>query len=272
MGAIPEIDATHLQEICNVLGDTATGLTGTEIADVLSACGVADPGPFTKRIRLFQALQDRQRQDMCANNVLAVVRRAMDPVRYTRDVPKFEARRAALNKVLSFSGWYVRDDGELTQSTPARTLTEAEERAGRLRGALEQRGVHPDVLRFCRPELLDGNYFHAVLEATKSVAEKIRVLTGLTGDGSPLVDEAFTFNGVVPYLALSALRTETEQMEQRGFMNLMKGVFGTFRNPAAHAPRISWQVSEQDALDLLTLASYMHRRLDAAVRTPRQAP
>ncbi|HZH75703.1 MAG TPA: hypothetical protein VEY88_06690, partial [Archangium sp.] len=31
-------------------------------------------------------------------------------------------------------------------------------------------------------------------------------------------------------------------------MNLLKGVFGTSRNPAAHVPRILWQVSEQDAL------------------------
>ncbi len=67
----------------------------------------------------------------------------------------------------------------------------------------------------------------------------------------------------------SALVTDTEQGEQRGFATLLKGVFATFRNPVAHAPRISWQVSEQDALDLLTLASYLHRRLDGAVRTPR---
>ncbi|REG24943.1 hypothetical protein ATI61_1135 [Archangium gephyra] len=30
-------------------------------------------------------------------------------------------------------------------------------------------------------------------------------------------------------------------------MNLLKGVFGTSRNPAAHVPRISWRISEQVA-------------------------
>ncbi|MFY0570607.1 TIGR02391 family protein [Archangium lansingense] len=112
----------------------------------------------------------------------------------------------------------------------------------------------------------------AVLEATKSVAQKIRDRTGLVSDGVQLVNEAFSFNGVVPYLALSSLVTQTEQGEQRGFMTLLNGVFGTFRNPVAHAARVSWQVSEQDALDLLTLASYLHRRLDAATRSPRQDP
>jgi len=51
-------------------------------------------------------------------------------------------------------------------------------------------------------------------------------------------------------------------------VNLLKGMFGTFRNVAAHAPKISWPIKEEDALDLLTLASYLHRRLDDAVRTP----
>jgi len=44
------------------------------------------------------------------------------------------------------------------------------------------------VLHFCRAELLQQNYFHAVLEASKSVADKLRALVGVTGDGSLLVD------------------------------------------------------------------------------------
>ena len=63
--------------------------------------------------------------------------------------------------------------------------------------------------------------------------------------------------------------TVTEQSEQKGFANLVKGVFGTFRNVTAHAPKITWPISEQDALDLLSLVSYIHRRLDTAADVPR---
>jgi hypothetical protein len=59
------------------------------------------------------------------------------------------------------------------QNSPA-TIDEAKVRANRLRSELERRHVHSDVLAFCRAELLQENYFHAVLEATKSVSEKIR--------------------------------------------------------------------------------------------------
>ena len=43
-----------------------------------------------------------------------------------------------------------------------------------------------------------------------------------------------------------------------------KGLCGMFRNPEAHEPKISWNVSEQDALEILGMISYCHRRLDKA--------
>ena len=104
----------------------------------------------------------------------------------------------------------------------------------------------------------------AVLEATKSVAEKIRKKTGLKSDGARLVQESLA--GDSPLLRINALASESHCSEQRGFATLLIGMFGTFRNPTAHAPRISWKMHEEDALDLFTLASYAHRRLDGAGR------
>ena len=103
------------------------------------------------------------------------------------------------------------------------------------------------------------------------MADKIRNMTGLVGDGATLIDQAFGLGQTgIPFLALNSLQTETERDEQKGLMNLIKGMFGAFRNVTAHAPKIFWKVTEQDALDLLTIASLIHRRLDSAVRTPRQ--
>ena len=96
--------------------------------------------------------------------------------------------------------------------------------------------MHSDVLKFCRAELVQDNYFHAVFEATKSVADKIRQLSGLTSDGAGLVDDAFGIpSGGHPRVAFNSLVTETEKSEHRGLMNLLKGLFGTFRNTTAHA-------------------------------------
>jgi uncharacterized protein (TIGR02391 family) len=191
---------------------------------------------------------------------------AMNPVRYTENQALFDLRREKLNKVLLFIGYTLGQDGKLSATTVARNLSEAEQRSGRLRSELQRRNVHPDVLKFCQAEFLQQNYFHAVLEATKSVAEKIRQKTGLSSDGAELVDQAFGLKSGSK-LAFNTLQSESEQSEHTGLMLLIKGMFGLFRNPTAHNPKISWVMKEQDALDLLTVVSLIHRRLDEAVPT-----
>ena len=37
-----------------------------------------------------------------------------------------------------------------------------------------------------------------------------------------------------------------------------------FRNPEAHELKTEWIIEEQDALDILSMISYCHRRLDKA--------
>ena len=195
----------------------------------------------------------------------------MSPVRFVNAPANFDSARSAINQVLAFSGHSLGEDGRLRPiDKVAGTLNQAQEAAGKLRTELSRRGVHADVLKFCRPELVQGNYFHAVFEATKSVADKIRMKAEITGDGGDLVDRAFGIgkNGM-PVVAFNGLRDDTERSEHNGLMNLMKGTFGAFRNVTAHAPKVYWKMSEQDALDLLTIASYLHRRLDSSFRTPR---
>lgn len=271
MASQPQIPPAELESLCRVLADTKDGLTGSEIDILLRQLSIVDSEfGLTKWKRLFAALSAQQQRDGCSNNVFRFILEAMKPVRYVNNPSLFEKRRLQLNHVFVFSGFELGDDGLLRGREAARTLSEAEARAGRLRAEMLQRRVHPEILHFCRAELLQENYFHAVLEATKSVAEKIRSKTGLSGDSVGLVDEAFTLGKPgMPFLAFNSLRTDSEQSEQRGLLALMKGMFCTFRNPAAHTPKVSWNMTEQDALDLLTMASFLHRRLDDAVRTPR---
>jgi uncharacterized protein (TIGR02391 family) len=265
---LPTFDAQHLTSIAKILADTGTGLTGTQIGYLLQDCKIPDVTPqMTKWKRLFNAFVELQNKRQFGNHVIVFINRAMNPVQYTSMPHVFEQRQSELNAVLSFSGLYLGDDGKIRWAAKAQNLGEALQRANRLHAALSARKVHSDVLAFCRAELLQENFFHAVFEAMKSVAAKIRTLSGLSGDRASLVEAAFSASkGQSPVLAINALASETDIGEQRGFVSLLIGLFGTIRNPLAHNPKIEWDMSEQDALDILTTLSLAHRKLDKARR------
>lgn len=255
---------SQLESIADALGHTSEGLTGSEITYLLGACKIDDRDPgLTKRIRLYNAFAGSQTQRRDRNAILAFIRKAMKPERYLRDSQRFEPMRANLNRALAFAGLAVDESGTLGIADKVKTIPEAEQRAQELRGDLTARGVHPDVLKFCRAELVADNYFHAVLEATKSIAVKIREKSGLADDGAPLADRAL--GGDNPIIAINSLSTDSQWSEQRGFVNLVKGAFGMFRNTTAHEARLLWSMRKDDAEDLLSLASMIHRRLDKAI-------
>jgi uncharacterized protein (TIGR02391 family) len=264
----PTFSTSQLEAVARALGHTDDGLTGSEIGHLLATARIDDTDPgITKWTRLLNAFVNCQNRLGHRRNVLAFIRFAMKPDRFAHGPERFEPIRANLNRALAFVGLEVREDGELVESARASTLPDAIRRANELRAGLSSRGVHADVLAFCRSELVADNYFHAVLEATKSVAAKLRERTGRTDDGATLVDRAL--GGNLPMLAINPLADESQISEQRGFANLVKGMFGMFRNTRAHAPKLLWNMSKQDAEDLLTLASLIHRRLDAAVMPAR---
>jgi uncharacterized protein (TIGR02391 family) len=265
MERITPFDSQHLEAACRVLADTTRGLTGPQIEHILQDMQVADVSPeMTKWKRSFNALAGAQNKHQVGNHLIMFINRAMNPVSYARDKAAVEWRRDEVNVVLAFSGFCVREDGKVTHSSKETTLAGARARAGRMKAALENRNVHEEVLKYCRPEFIEENYFHAVLEATKGVAERIRELSGLGTDGAELVTEAFAIKN--PILAMNPLGTETEKSEQKGFANILIGIFGAIRNPLAHAPKIVWPMAEEDALDILTLISFVHRKLDGVVK------
>ena len=216
---------------------------------------------------LRESFELAQRRDGHGGSILRFVKHALDPAQElgSRDL---SGLRTSVNEILLLSGLELINDGRLVPRTASRTADEARSRADALRAKLRARQVHPDVLRHCRAELIQRNYFHAVLEASKSVSVKIREVTGLESDGAQLVDEAFSLKNNMPPLAFNSLETPSQRSAHTGYAHFARGVVGAFRNPTAHEPRVEFALSEEDALDMLATISMVHRRLDQATITP----
>lgn len=189
----------------------------------------------------------------------------MDPARFIDDPTRFSYLQDGLNEVLIHVGLKVNDQGQVAKrkSGAATTLNEAAARSGRIRTELRRRSTHPEVVRYCTDELLAKNNFHAVLEATKSVADRLRKMTGIDGDGAKIVQRTL-LPADNPLVAINASRTETDRSEQAGFANVVLGLVGMYRNPTAHKPKIHRNISDDDLLEALTTLSMVHRRLDHA--------
>lgn len=228
---LPALDQPLLEQIARIVGDTAHGLTGPEIGVLLGTLNFPDEGPNqTKWKRIYNSLVTLHNKHGVGNHAIQLVNDVMSPARYVANPDKFQFRQTALNAVLVFAGYYVRDDGKVCHTTPASTLTEALARADRLGEQLRKRNVHARVLDFCKAELVQSNYFHAVFEAMKSIKTRINELSAVAGDGAQLVDATF---GVAsgPIIAINDLASQTDEGEQKGFVHLLKGLFGMIRTP-----------------------------------------
>ncbi len=262
MSAVPPFPDAQCEALARHLGECGSG---TDITRAFQTCGLRDTsGESTKWKRLFAVFIAIQAKDRSANRILAFIQTYMAPARFVGRSADFEQYRLALNVCLAFVGLEYGADGQFREREVARTLNEAEARVRTIQSKFRDRRMHPEVLKYCRAELMQDNYFHAVFEATKGLAQRIRETSGVELDGAALVDKVFSIDR--PLLAFNALRTETEKSEHKGFATLLKGCFAAVRNPLAHEPRILWD-GEDDAADYLSLVSLLHRKLDDCVPT-----
>jgi len=258
------IDSGTLEGIAKILADTNSGLTGTELSKFIPESGLIDIDPTnTKWKRLYNSFVEFQNRTKNSNSILKIINLSMKPSRFLGQNDHFEHIRQELNKRLSFIGLNLNDSGVFNPVKMSKTISDAESRVNRFKSKLENRNIHSKIYDYCNTELITENYFHAVFEAVKSIAEEIRIETNLSFDGAKLIDHALCVNN--PLIKINRLESETEKNEQRGFSNLIKGVFGMFRNTTAHTPKTVWAITEDEALDIMTTISLIHKKLDKKI-------
>lgn len=259
-----KFSSNTIEEIAKILGDA---LTGGEIARFFRESNISEINCIssTKWRRLNASFLGSQDSLQNASAVCSCIENILSPVRFVSRQDNFEEYQKEINVALAFEGLVLSVEGKLSPRPKAATLTEAQRREKRLHEKLEQRGAHANVFKYCRAELLEENYFHSIFEAAKSIFDRLRELTGLEQDGAKLIETIFSVDR--PLLVINGLCTDSEKSEHKGFASLLRGIYGTFRNPFAHAAKIKWATSETDALDILSTISFVHRRLDEAQKT-----
>jgi uncharacterized protein (TIGR02391 family) len=166
--------------------------------------------------------------------------------------PADELRSELLEK-LARRGWYV-IDGNLAIGDPAKGRRV---RSPILRDA-RMSVLHPEILAVSEQLLRDGHRTAAVFEAAKAVHNRVKKMSGLSGDGTGLMSTAF--KDTQPALVLADLSTQTGKDIQAGYRFLFMGSQQAIRNPSAQEQ--FGETDDDEAFELLSLASHLMRKLD----------
>ena len=124
--------------------------------------------------------------------------------------------------------------------------------------------LHEELKYHCRSLFAQRLFFHVVAEAAKILVSYIRTRSGSCRDGEALM--MTVWDAAIGPLKVTNGKTDTDRNVQDGLKFLSAGVVRTFRNPTAHEPALHWPISEQDAVEMLGLVSFLMRQVDRAVR------
>ncbi len=122
--------------------------------------------------------------------------------------------------------------------------------------------LHPRVTAASYAHFRAGRFRDAVLNSIVTVFDFIRERTGIDKDGPELV--AATFSLQRPVLVLSSLETESGCNDQKGFIQILQGVYQGVRNPKAHTLTIN--PTQNVAAQYLVLSSLLCRRVEEAIK------
>lgn len=274
------LDQQQLKAVCDVLAHTSEGFSKSELSGLLqqSQITLIDDGKssngytytlgLNKRDWLYNCLANEINTNKSLQRVFDFISKALNPVAFTvqRNREKYLHILEETNKVLLLAGLSVSKEGKVVDVVQAKTLDEVDRRMNHLKRELYNRAIHNEVQKYCIKDYLRKDYYDAVFEAAKGLAERVRQITGLSSDGGELFQKAFAKSD--PYLFFNSLQTDSEKSEFTGVKELLEAIFHLVRNPAAHTPKINWMIEETKALDILTLISFAHKYLDECHRMP----
>lgn len=118
-----------------------------------------------------------------------------------------------------------------------------------------------EIRKHGRTLFIEENYFHAVFECCKAFEKYVQKKSCIDNHGSKLMSAALSLKGP---LKLNTQTTKTEINEQYGIMHLCIGLISAIRNSGAHEPELDWPISQEDALDILSLLNFLWKKIDTS--------
>lgn len=255
-----KFSSSALEQISKIIGDR---YTGSEITIFFAKCGFpqyAHDGVSTKWRLVNSVLHQIQNSAYGTYNILKIIENLCNPEEFYGNAEEHRDIVKSINEVLEFYALNVSKKGEIIRLSEKRTVpNEKESEDAKL---FTSRHFHHEIVKHSKDLFIEGNYFHAVFESCKAFDKYVKIKSGIDKHGTDLMSNALSLKGP---LKLNKQITETERNEQEGLMHLCMGLMRAIRNPESHEPKLDWNISREDALDILSLISFLYRQIDKTV-------
>jgi len=254
-------DLPALERLATIIGDR---YSWREMTNFFTDAGVTDlqtrEGETAKWRFAERVLRELQRQTNGTQRIAQIIERLCSPQSFFGQADVHLQMLTSVNEVLSHYTLRVDRSGRVVVDE---TVTpQLRSRASPQAVLFDSRQFHPEVRKHARQLFVERRHFHAVFECCKAFDGAVRAMAQSSKHGSELMGAALSKTGA---LKLNTLRTETEVNEQEGYMHLCMGLMRAIRNPLSHEPEYDWPMAQEDALDMLSLLSYLFRQLDKVI-------
>lgn len=259
MANITKFNAQSIETISRIIGSIMTGSTISRMFETLNIKDNSNHS--TKWRRLDYVMRESQYLFNCGNKIIEIIQYVFHPTSSWFDNSNnYKSLINEINKCISFYGYELREDGKIYEIESSITRTQANERYDLLKSKLTERNIHPQILKFCTQDIVNEDYFSIIFEASKSIYDRIRDMTGITLDGNKLIYNCFDLN--YPIIIFNSLKNDTEINLYNGLKNILLSIAQIGRNPKAHTPKIYSYDNLDNCLDILNLISFAHKMLD----------
>ncbi len=270
------IDSKCVESVSRILGELVTGSEITSMFEVLNlpdfdinrtnearrVAPLARPIISTKWRRINESIVKVCVSSHSATPFFSVIEYIMRPQEFMENPELWTKTLSSINSHLMFYGYELGDNGKIAKVSAPTTFGEAQLRLQSLDDRLSKLEIHPEILKYCKEELLTDNYFHAILEASKGLLDRVRRMSETTDDGNTLINNTFSLKHPLIVIRGNMLETQTERSKYSGLKSLLNTVVYLYRNPNAHEPKLYDVTSETDAITAFTLMSLAHKTLD----------
>ncbi|MEO1768309.1 TIGR02391 family protein [Candidatus Enterococcus ferrettii] len=263
------LDAVAIKEVSQVLGEYTTG---SELTKIFSRLDYFDHDAVARNLKLstkWRRIENTLLHE-CTNRksskpVFSLCQQILNPASFIKTPGLWSNARQELNGILLFYGYQLNDLGKIELTETVESFSEAQRRLLSFEKKISLYDIHPEIEKYCREELFSENYFHAILESSKGILDRVRCISESDKDGSTLINEVFIVKRPIVLIKGNMLSSLTELSEYNGLKSLLNTIVYMYRNPKAHEPKLYNQSSETDALTAFTLMSLAHRILDNCI-------